>query len=216
MEILKGVSCFTNAEAPSMRMSNFFPLTKWVSVNMGGDPPTFVKARLSFGTPESAVSCIQHLQEWKIPETAEVVIFSVLLSPSSLAIFIPSPGITFCCCSAQVVAGIRYMMHTREQLFKRLEVVEAMHAFISHHPGGIEEMRSRLKRVEADLATAQKAVADGAKKLNLAKEEKGAIRAEANPLKGEREALEGQVKGVEQENSQLKKEVDELQASLAA
>ena len=108
------------------------------------------------------------------------------------------------------------MMHTREQLFKRLEVVEAMHAFISHHPGGIAEMRSRLKRVEADLATAQKAVADGVKKLNLAKEEKGAIRAEANPLKREKEALEGQVKGVEQENSQLKKEVDELQASLAA
>ena len=108
------------------------------------------------------------------------------------------------------------MMHTREQLFKRLEVVEAMHAFISHHPGGIEEMRLRLKRVEADLATAQKVVADGAKKLNLAKEEKGAIRAEANPLKREKEALEGQVKGVEQENSQLKKEVDELRTSLAA
>ena len=33
MEILKGVSCFTNAEAPSTRMSDFFPLTKRVSVN---------------------------------------------------------------------------------------------------------------------------------------------------------------------------------------
>ena len=37
-----------------------------------------------------------------------------------------------------------------------------------------------------------------------------------NLLKGEKGALEGQIKGVEQENSQLKKEVDELQASLAA
>ena len=48
-------------------------------MNMGGDPPAFVKARLHFGTPESAVSCIQHLQEWTIPETAEVVIISLLL-----------------------------------------------------------------------------------------------------------------------------------------
>ena len=35
-------------------------------------------------------------------------------------------------------------------------------------------------------------------------------------LKGEKEAFEGQVKVVEQGNSQLKKEVDELRASLAA
>ena len=73
MEMLKGVPCFTNAEAPSTRMSDFFPLTKRVSVNMDGDPPAFVKARLPFGTPESVISCIQYLQEWMIPETAEVV-----------------------------------------------------------------------------------------------------------------------------------------------
>ena len=35
-------------------------------------------------------------------------------------------------------------------------------------------------------------------------------------LKGEKEALEGQLKRVEQENLQLKKEMDELRASLAA
>ena len=45
MEMLKGVPCFTNAEALSTRMSDFFPLTKRVSVNIGGDPPTFVNAR---------------------------------------------------------------------------------------------------------------------------------------------------------------------------
>ena len=44
------------------------------------------------------------------------------------------------------------MMHTCEQLFKRLEVAEAMRAFISHHPGGVEEMRSRLEKAEAELA----------------------------------------------------------------
>nr|CAN72789.1 hypothetical protein VITISV_025818 [Vitis vinifera] len=96
-----------------------------VSVNMGGDPPTFVSAWLPFGTPESVVSCIQHLQEWMVPKTAEVV-----------------------------VVGIRYMMRTHAQLFKRLEVAEAMRAFISHHPGDIEEMRLKLEMVENDLAAA--------------------------------------------------------------
>ena len=61
MEMLKEVACFTDAEAPSTRMSDFFPLTNQVSVNMGGDPPAFVKARLPFGTPKSAVSCIHYL-----------------------------------------------------------------------------------------------------------------------------------------------------------
>ena len=45
MEMLKGVPCFTDAEAPSTRMFDFFLLTKRVSVNIGGDPPTFVNAR---------------------------------------------------------------------------------------------------------------------------------------------------------------------------
>ncbi|RVW75676.1 hypothetical protein CK203_055230 [Vitis vinifera] len=81
MEMLKGVLCFTDAETPSTKMSDFFPLTKRIS-------------------------------EWTVPKTVEVV-----------------------------VAGIRYMMRTREQLFKWLEVAKAMWAFISHHPSGIEEMR---------------------------------------------------------------------------
>ena len=79
MEMLKGVTCFTDGEASSIRMSDFFLLTKWVSANMGGDQPAFVKAQLLFGTLESAVSCIQHLQEWTIPETTEVVIISLPL-----------------------------------------------------------------------------------------------------------------------------------------
>ncbi|RVW17825.1 hypothetical protein CK203_078652 [Vitis vinifera] len=62
-------------------------------------------------------------------------------------------------------AGIHYMMCTREQLFKRLELVEAMHAFISQHPGGIEELRAKLEKVEAELAAARKAVADGTEQL---------------------------------------------------
>ena len=89
------------------------------------------------------------------------------------------------------------MMHTCEQLFKRLEVAEVVRAFISHHPSGIEKLRSRLEKVKAELAVAQKAIEDGAEKLSRAEEEKGVIRAKADMLKGEKEALEGQVKGVE-------------------
>ena len=108
------------------------------------------------------------------------------------------------------------MMRTREQLFKWLEVAEAMRTFISHHPGCIEELRSRLEKVEAELAAAQKVVADEAEQLSRAEEEKGVVRAKADTLKKENEALEGQVNEVGQENLQLKNEMDELRASLTA
>lgn len=52
--------------------------------------------------------------------------------------------------------------------------------------------------------------------LRLANGEKEAIPAKADRLKEEKEAIEAKYKGVEHENSQLKKEVDELRASLAA
>ena len=108
------------------------------------------------------------------------------------------------------------MMRTREQLFKRLKVAEAMRAFISQHLGGVEELRAQLEEVEAKLATAQKAVADGSKQLCRVEGEKEAIRAEAHILKKEKEALEGQVNEVGQENLQLKRETEELRASLVA
>ena len=96
MEMLKGVPCFTDTEVPSTRMSDFFPLTKCVSMNMGGDPPAFVKVQLPFGTLESVVSCIQHLQKWTIPETVEVVITSLLFFSSSLAVVTSSHNIIYC------------------------------------------------------------------------------------------------------------------------
>ena len=96
MEMLKGVSCFTDAEAPSTRMSDFFLLTKRVSVNMGGDPPAFVKAQLFFGTPESAVSYTQHLQEWTIPKTAKVVIFFFANFLFSFVVVTSLHDINFC------------------------------------------------------------------------------------------------------------------------
>ena len=108
------------------------------------------------------------------------------------------------------------MMRTREQLFKRLQVAEAMRAFISQHPGGVEELRAQLKKVEAKLATAQKVVADGSEQLCRVEGEKEVIRAETDILKKEKEALEGQVNEVGREILQLKRDTEELWASLAA
>ncbi|RVW85484.1 hypothetical protein CK203_044078 [Vitis vinifera] len=88
------------------------------------------------------------------------------------------------------------MMHMGEQLFKRLEVAEAMRAFISHHPGCIEELRLRLEKVEAELAAAQKAVVDGAEKLSRAEEEKEVFWAEADMLKGRRRPWRVKSKGL--------------------
>lgn len=46
------------------------------------------------------------------------------------------------------------MMQQSAQLFKQLEVAEAMHAFIFHRLDGNEELHVKLERVEADLAAA--------------------------------------------------------------
>ena len=69
--------------------------------------------------------------------------------------------------------------------------------FISYHSGGIEEMRSKLERVEADLAADQKAIADGTEMLKLAKRKKEAIRAKVDQLKEKREAMEAKYKRAE-------------------
>ena len=37
MEMLRRVPCFTDLKPPSTKMSDFFPLIKWISVNIGSD-----------------------------------------------------------------------------------------------------------------------------------------------------------------------------------
>ena len=75
------------------------------------------------------------------------------------------------------------MMLSREQLFERLKVAEAMRAFISQHPGGIDELRAQLEKVEAELASARKAASDGAQRLCQVEGEREAIRAKADSLR---------------------------------
>ncbi|KAL6319982.1 hypothetical protein AAG906_037059 [Vitis piasezkii] len=96
--------------------------------------------------------------------------------------------------SESVTSDIRYMMRSREQLFERLKVAEAMRAYISQHPVALMRLRP---------------VGEGGG-------EREAIRAEADSLRKEKEALEGQVNEAGQENLQLKREMEELRASLAA
>ena len=120
-----------------------------------------------------------------------------------------------CCYFAQVTSGIHYMMRSREQLFERLKVAEAMRAYISQHPGGVDELRAQLEKVEAELASARKAVSDGAERLYQVEGDREVIRVEADSLKKEKEALEGQINEAGQENLQLRREMEELRASLA-
>ena len=81
------------------------------------------------------------------------------------------------------------MMSSREQLFERLKVAEAMRAYISQHLGGVDELRAQLEKVEAELASARKAVSNGAERLCQVEGERETIRAEADSLKKEKEAL---------------------------
>lgn len=80
IEMLRHVPCFTDAEPSSTKMFDFFLLTKRISVNLSGDPPSFVLAKLSFGMPKFAVACIQQLQDCTVLKTAEVVLFSYFAS----------------------------------------------------------------------------------------------------------------------------------------
>lgn len=89
------------------------------------------------------------------------------------------------------------MVLQRALLFERLEVAEAMRAFISHHLGGSKEMRTRLERVEIDLVAAQKAIAEGVEALKLAEGKREVICAKTDKLKKTGEATEVKFKGVD-------------------
>lgn len=67
--LLKQVSCFTETEPLLINMVNFFPLTKQVLADLGGNPLVNVAAQLSYGTPESIVSRIQPMQDYSAHET---------------------------------------------------------------------------------------------------------------------------------------------------
>lgn len=54
----------------------------------------------------------------------------------------------------QVVVGVRNIVRQRALLFERLEIVEAIWTFISHHMSSAEKLRAKLERAESDFAAA--------------------------------------------------------------
>ena len=86
--MLKQIPCFIEAKPPSTKMSNFFPLTKWISVNLEGDPPVSVLAWLPFSIPESIVSYIQLMQGYTAQQTAEMVNLALSLAWVSLVAYL--------------------------------------------------------------------------------------------------------------------------------
>ena len=57
--LLKQVPCFTEAEPLSTNMVNFFPLTKWVLVDLDDNPSIIIIVRLPYNTSKSIVSRVQ-------------------------------------------------------------------------------------------------------------------------------------------------------------
>lgn len=78
-------------------------------------------------------------------------------------------------------------------LFKRLEVVEAMRAFITQQMDN-SELRSKLKLAESELVAAWKAIDEVVESLRMTKEEREATNAKARQLKEEGKTIEAKCK----------------------
>ncbi|KAL6324434.1 hypothetical protein AAG906_013038 [Vitis piasezkii] len=76
------------------------------------------------------------------------------------------------------------LMRQRALLFKRLKVVETMRVYIAHNIDDSEELRSKLKSVGDELATARKVAKKGVGLLRKSKEERKTTEVEAHWLKG--------------------------------
>lgn len=81
-------------------------------------------------------------------------------------------------------------MRQHTLLFKLLEVVETMRVFITQQMDNSEELHSKLKLAESELATTQKTVDEGANSLRKAEGEGEVVNAEAPRLKEKWEAVE--------------------------
>ncbi|RVW27621.1 hypothetical protein CK203_099147 [Vitis vinifera] len=97
------------------------------------------------------------------------------------------------------VTDVQNLMRQRALLFKWLEVVKAMRAYIAHNMNDNEELHAKLKAVEGELAAVGKIIDEGVGLLKKAEEGKGAVKAEARRLV-EKEVIEARHKKVEQEN----------------
>lgn len=91
-----------------------------------------------------------------------------------------------------------------------------MRAYIAHIMDDSEELHSKLKSIEDELAATRKAVDEGARLLRKTEEERETTEAEAHRLKRERDELEAKHKEVEWENERMSQEMEELRAGFVA
>lgn len=71
-----------------------------------------------------------------------------------------------------MVANVCNLMWERALLFKRLEIAKVMRVYIAYSMDESEELRSKLKSMESELAVAWKVADEGVGFLRKAEEEK--------------------------------------------
>lgn len=81
-------------------------------------------------------------------------------------------------------------MQQRALLFRRLEAVETMRAYIAHHMDSSEDLRSKMKLAESELAADRKVADEGVGLLRKVKEAREAAETEACQLRKEEEAMD--------------------------
>lgn len=95
-------------------------------------------------------------------------------------------------------------MRQRALLFRRLEVVETMRAYIAHHMDSSEDLRSKLKLAESELAVDRKVANEGVRLLRKVEEARKLAETEACQLRKEGEAMDAKYNMAEQENEWVK------------
>ena len=91
-----------------------------------------------------------------------------------------------------------------------------MKAFITQRMDRSEELHSKLKLAESELAIARKVVDERAESLRKVEKERETVNAEARRLGDEENVAEAKCKKTEQENKRLRKEIKELRTGFAA
>lgn len=91
-----------------------------------------------------------------------------------------------------------------------------MRTYIAQNMDNNEELHSKLKSVEGELAAARTTSVKGTELLRKTEEEKEATNVEARQLREERETEKAKCKKAKQENEWLKNEMEELRAGFVA
>ena len=102
------------------------------------------------------------------------------------------------------MASVRNLIWKRVMLFKRLEASKTMRAYVAHHMDDSEDLWSKLKLAESELAAARKVADKGAGLLKKSEEVRKAVEAKARRLKKEEEVMDAKCKMAEQETERLR------------